>query len=118
MRPESEQFFQPFIRLWCAVILQAVVDIEGPKRIAHFGKKGKIKTHERNHYKALELKFHCITAQEWIEDTACKRTSFQWICDQCDLDAKKIRSLTRTKEGRKKLLQLVKPKEGQDNAAE
>ena len=92
-------------RLWCAVILQAVADIDIQMKDRYIRLKKSKASRESMPYKLMTLMTN--EATEWIESTSTKKYSFQWICDVCDLDARKIREMSRTREGRKMLLQAA-----------
>lgn len=94
-----------YVRLHCAIILQAVADIEIQHKDRFTRLQNSKKSRESMPYKLMSLLTN--EATEWIESTATHRHSFEWICDVTGLDARKIRELTRTRHGRKMLLQAA-----------
>lgn len=92
----------PYIRLWCNVIIQAIADIEEQCKQRYLKAKCE-KSRGTVQYRVMVQLTN--EATEWIESTANHIGSFEWICDHCDLDREKIRDLSRSREGRKTLLQ-------------
>lgn len=103
----SEMYNRGYCRLWCSVILQAVADIETGRRERYY------------HYKDLKkaglqetFESFCSTTKldfthgafKWLMSDEDRRGSFVWICDQVDLDRRKIRDMALSVEGRKTLL--------------
>lgn len=66
--------------LWASVILQAVRDIDGSSLV------------ERR------------IALNYINDTRTGPGSFEWICAMLDLDTDRIRTMTLSREGRRRLV--------------
>lgn len=98
------------MRLWCAVILQAVYDIEEGHKIKYIILKAKKARKElpRMKYTPEEIADFTNGAERWFDCEDTHVGSFQWICEMCDLDAKKIREMTRTLEGRTQLIRANK----------
>lgn len=64
--------------LWASVLLQAIRDVDN----------------KEERYEALD----------YLHSFSEKERSFNWICDMLDLDTERIRTLTLTHTGRRKLL--------------
>ena len=94
-----------YVRLHCAIILQAIADIDIQQKDRFIRLKHSKKSRESMPYKLMTLMTN--EATEWIESRASHRHSFEWICDVTGLDARKIRELSRTRHGRKMLLQAA-----------
>ena len=96
---------ESYVRLWCAVILQAIADIDIQAKDRYLRLKASKKSQGSMPYKLMTL----ITneATEWIESTSTQKYSFEWICDVCGLDQRKIREMSRSRHGRKQLLQAA-----------
>lgn len=96
----TDQTIGPIVGLWCAVIIRAICDIEEGHKIA--GKQPK-KKRPRGHYSTEDYKQFCEGAADWLYSDSMEPASFLWICEMCDLDARKIREMSYTREGRKRL---------------
>lgn len=91
-----------YVRLHCAIILQAIADIDIQQKDRFIRLQHSKKSRQSMPYKLMTLMTN--EATEWIESPATHRHSFEWICDVTGLDARKIRELSRTRHGRKMLL--------------
>ena len=94
-----------YVRLWCAVILQAIADIDIQAKDRYLRLKESKKSRESMPYKLMSLMTD--EAKEWIESTSTQKYSFEWICDVCGLDQRKIREMSRSRHGRKQLLRAA-----------
>ena len=92
----------PIYGLWCGVIIQAVVDIGSEKKINKIKRKPKQNQRDRDVLQQLEEAR--LQAIHWFCGDEVIPGSFTWICDQCDLDERKIRELALSREGRRQLL--------------
>lgn len=99
----------PYRRLWCAVVIQALYDIEMEDRakqsIFVARQKAKAKRQRMPDYPPTP-------AGDWIDSDSVAPHSFLWICDVCDLDAAKLRRMSQTIEGRRAFLKKsMRPRE-------
>lgn len=92
----------PYIRFWSHVIIQAIKDIDEQGKKRYMRMKACQKSHDSIEYKILTQM--TSEAVEWIESDAVHQGSFVWICDHCDLDRYKLREMSRSRDGRKRLL--------------
>ena len=104
-----------FRRLWCAVVIQAVADLDLPipkVRPNRLGNEKMVETAE-----AIRK-----DATDWFASLDTDIGSFNWICTALDLDAERIFNMTLTREGRSKLrgndkrFKSVKKEEESDEA--
>lgn len=88
--------FRTSSRLWCAVIIQAVadVDIRIPKRR---------KERAGNAAEIADAEEIRDSARTWLASQDTGPQSFNWICSMLDLDAERIFARTLTREGRASL---------------
>ena len=98
------------MRLWAAVILQAVYDIEEGHKIKYMILKAKKAGEElpRMKYTPEEIADFTNGAERWFDSENKGAGSFNWICEMCDLDADRIRNMTKTLEGRTRLIKASK----------
>lgn len=96
----------PYRRLWCSVILEAVNDIDGERKIERYKKKVKeAKRRSRRDTEAINrLTVYFEDAKEFFISRSREIGSFNWICDVCDLDAERILDMVWCPEGRKRLM--------------
>jgi len=98
----TQEPINPVQRLWCAVILQAVVDMESGAKIKRAEQSAK--SNIRSKFALKDLIVIRQDAFNWAFDHKVYPGSFVWICDMCELDQRKILNLIQTKQGRKALL--------------
>ena len=98
----TQEPINPVHRLWCAVILQAVCDMENGAKIKRA--MASAKKNIRSKYAVQDLVAIRKDAFHWAFDNKVYPGSFVWICDMCELDEKKILNMIQTKQGRKALL--------------
>ena len=89
-------------RVWCAVILQSIVDIDIQAKTKYTRLRATKKGRETIDFKIMTLLSN--EAIEYIESPSKRVFGFEWVCDMCDLDRDRIRELSRTRHGRKMLL--------------
>lgn len=99
----------PYRRLWCAVVIQALYDIEMEDR----AKQSIFVARQRAKAKRQRMPDYPPTpASDWIDSDSAAPHSFLWICDVCDLDAAKLRRMSQTIEGRRAFLKKsMRPRE-------
>lgn len=98
-------------RLWCAVIIQAIADIEIECRERWMANKQREK--EKRSTREVVTQFPPAPASRWMDSDEIAPHTFLWICDVCDLDAHKIRKLSQSIEGRRMLLKSsMRPQNG------
>lgn len=85
-------------KLWAAVIIQAVVDVDlSPIKITPNSKGKNLQRF------ADEVEEARADAIMWLADSAISVGSFRWICDMLDLDFHRLQNMSLTREGRKQL---------------
>ena len=62
----------------------------------------------RMKYTPEEIADFTSGAEHWFDSEDKGVFSFQWICEMCDLDANRIRKMTKTLEGRSQLIKANK----------
>ena len=97
-------------RLWCAVIIQAIADIELEER----SKQSIFEARKRARAKRQRMPDYLPTpASDWMDSESVLPRSFLWICDVCDLDAHKLRKMSQTIDGRRRFIKgTLRPQNG------
>ena len=85
-------------RLWAAVILQAVADVDLNTPTVTPGSRGKKQEFINEEFNSIRT-----DAINWLTEDASYVGSFRWICDSLGLDFYRLQNMALTKEGRKKL---------------
>ena len=97
-------------RLWCAVVIQAIADIEIEERVKQdifvARQRAKAKRQKQPDYPPTPV-------AAWLDAESTDPHSFLWICDVCELDAGKIRKMSQTIEGRHQFIKgTMRPQNG------
>ena len=102
----------PIVGLWAGVIIKAICDIEEGHKIAYRMQR-KVTRNARATARDDLYKVYSEGAAEWLESDSMEPASFLWICEMCDFDARKIRLMSETREGRKRLSRTTTFRKGQ-----
>ena len=87
-------------RLWCAVIIQGMADIEEGERVAYYEKHNRKKLSHSSIVKREDIALYSQGARDWFDSKDTGVGSFIWICDMCGLDTERLWEMTLTREGR------------------